>query len=543
MSIAMLLRVQETTSGKSLIVPVSALSATFAWYDFYIFVFLAPILGGAFFPADSSRATLLAAFATYVAGFLARPFGAVFFGRMGDRLGRKHAFLLTLFVLGASTVAMGLLPTFARSAFPIFGTLFGVGWIAPILLLSLRLLQGFAFGGAQVGAAIYVAENAGDRRGYATSWIAGSALFGLLLALAMIALCRDYLYTASAFAAWGWRTLFLVSVVLLAVWGFFRLRAEETEEFVAAMKEGGRTQKSVAESLAPWSRATKLLLLLLGATAGQGVVCYTAQIYPMFFLTDNLKLTNLNATYLVGLSLVIGAPFYVFFGWLSDRIGRFKIIMAGCLMAALTYAPLFGALTHYINPELQSAAAGNPITITADASTCGLRFALQPRSALSNCEQAEQFLVKRGLRFHFRNEPGLGDNVKLTLGATTIVGWDSVEWIEVLSVAGYASAPSPHAIKWVMAEAVLVLLMIYAAMVSAPMTAFLVEQFPQPQTRYASMALPYDIGSGWFGGLLPLVGGGLAALFGHIHFVIWFSTVVAAMSFLIGTRFLYENES
>jgi MFS family permease len=540
MSIATLLRVQETPSAKWLITPVSVVGATFAWYDFYIFVFLAPILGSAFFPADSARATLLAAFTTYAAGFLARPVGAIFFGRMGDRLGRKHAFLLTLFVLGATTVAMGLLPTFGRSAFPIFGTMFGVGWIAPILLLSLRLLQGFAFGGAQVGAAIYVAENASDRRGYATSWIASSALFGLLLALAMIALCR-HLYDASAFAAWGWRASFLASVILLAVWGFFRLRAEETEEFEQAMKEGNRSRPSLTEGLAPWSRYTKLLLILLGATAGQGVVCYTAQIYPMFFLTDNLRLTNLNATYLVGMSLVLGAPFYVFFGWLSDKIGRFKIIMAGCLMAALTYFPLFAALTHYVNPELASFATNSQITISADASTCGFRFALEPRSALSNCDQAEQFLVKRGLRFRFRNEPGLGENVKLTLGETTIVGWDSVEWIQALSVAGYASVPSPHRINWVMAEAVLVLLMIYAAMVSGPMTAFLVELFPT-QTRYASMALPYDIGTGWFGGLLPLVGGGLAALFGHIHLVIWFSTAVAAMSFVIGTRFLSENE-
>jgi MFS family permease len=541
MSIATLLRTQETTSARWLITPVSAVGAAFAWYDFYIFIFLAPVLGSAFFPAGSARSTLLAAFATYVVGFLARPVGAVFFGRMGDRLGRRHAFLLTFFVLGASTVTMGLLPTFARSAFPIFGTMFGVGWVAPILLVSLRLLQGFAFGGAHVGAAVYVAENAADRRGYATSWIASSALFGLLLALAMLALCRDYLYEASAFAAWGWRAPFLASVILLAVWGFIRLRAEETEEFEKVMKEGGRARRPLTESLAPWSRYTKLVLILLGATAGQGVVCYMAQIYPMFFLTDNLKLTSLNATYLVGLSLVIGVPFYVLFGWLSDKIGRFKIIMAGCLMASLTYFPLFAALTHYVNPELATFAANSPITISADASTCGFRFALEPRSALSKCEQAEQFLVKRGLRFHFSNQPDLGANVKLTLGATTIMGWDSVEWIEALSVAGYASVPSPHRINWVMAEAVLALLMVYAAMVSGPMAAFLVEQFP-PLTRYGSMALPYDIGSGWFGGLLPLVGGGVAALFGHIHFVIWFSTAVAAMSFLIGTRFLSENE-
>jgi MFS family permease len=542
MSIATLLRVQETPSGRWLITPVSVLGATFAWYDFYVFVFLAPILGSAFFPADSARATLLAALATYVAGFLARPVGAVFFGQVGDRLGRKHAFLLTLFVLGATTVTMGLLPTFARSAFPVFGSMFGIGWVAPVLLLSLRLLQGFAFGGAQVGAAIYVAENAGDRRGYATSWVASSALFGLLLALAMLALCRDYLYDANAFAAWGWRAPFLASVLLLAVWGFFRLRAEETEEFEAVMREGHRARKPLTESLAPWSRYTKLLLVLLGATAGQGVVSYAAQIYPVLFLTENLKLTYLNAAYLVGFALMIGAPFYVFFGWLSDKIGRLKIIMAGCLMAALTFFPLFAALTHYVNPELASFAAGSPITISADTSTCGLRFALEPRSPLSNCEQAEQFLVKRGLRFRLKNEPELGANVMLSLGETKIDGWDSVEWIEALSVAGYASAPSPHRINWLMAEAVLVLLMIYAAMVSGPMAAFLVELFP-PQTRYASMALPYDIGSGWFGGLLPLVGGGVAALFGHVHFVIWFATAVAAMTFLIGTRYLSENES
>src|SRR5437660_5758956 len=345
----------------------SSLGTVFEWYDFYLYATLAPFFAALFFPSGNATAALLSAFVTYAAGFLVRPFGALVFGRVGDIVGRKYTFLVTIVFMGASTFAVGLLPTYSA-----------IGWGAPILLVLLRLVQGLALGGEYGGAATYVAEHAPkDRRGYATSWIQTTATLGFFLSLGIIALCRTQM-PAATFADWGWRIPFLVSLILLAFSVYIRLRLNESPLF-QRMKEEGRGSKSpLTDSFFRYPNNRYVLLALLGATAGQGVVWYTGQFYALFFLTITLKLDYLNAYALIGLSLLIGTPMFIFFGWLSDKIGRLKIILPGCLIAALTYFPLFAALTHYVNPDLEAFQANTKISVSVDQSTCVLHIFVAP---------------------------------------------------------------------------------------------------------------------------------------------------------------------
>src|SRR6266545_4535635 len=364
----------------------SSLGTVFEWYDFYLYATLAPFFAALFFPKGNDTAALLSAFATYAAGFLVRPFGALIFGRIGYLVGRKYTFLVTIVVMGGATFAVGLLPTFAT-----------IGWLAPILLVSLRLLQGLALGGEYGGAATYVAEHARpDDRGYATSFIQTTATLGFFLALVVIGFSRFYI-EAKTFADWGWRIPFLVSLILLAFSVYIRLKLNESPVFKRMKAEGKGSKAPLTESFLRYPNNKYVALALLGATAGQGVVWYTGQFYALFFLTITLKVDYATAYWLIAASLVIGTPFFLVFGALSDRIGRKKIIMAGCLLAALTYFPLFKGLTHYVNPTLEAYQQQTPITVAA--SDCNFHMFVGPWSRFTDCDKAKDFLTKAGLTF------------------------------------------------------------------------------------------------------------------------------------------------
>jgi MFS family permease len=505
----------------------SSLGTVFEWYDFYLYAILAPAFAVLFFPKGNDTAALLSAFATYAAGFLVRPFGAVVFGRIGDLVGRKYTFLITITVMGAATFFVGLLPTYES-----------IGILAPILLVTLRLLQGLALGGEYGGAATYVAEHAPtDKRGYATSWIQTTATVGLLLALAVIFLCRSG-FGEDAFKGWGWRVPFLVSLILLVFSFYIRMRLNESPVFRRMKEEGRGSKRPLTESFFHYPNNKYVLLALLGATAGQGVVWYTGQFYALFFLSITLKL-DANTTYLlIGASLVIGTPFFIFFGWLSDRIGRLKIILAGCLIAAVSYFPLFQGLTHYVNPALEQFQASTPITVAA--TDCNFHIFPTAKTVFSDCDRAKDFLTKSGLSFD--SLPAVeGQTVVTKIGDVELQGWDEAKYKEALASKGYPAKADPAAINYPMTLLLLVIMVIYVTMVYGPIAAFLVELFPT-KIRYTSMSLPYHIGNGWFGGMLPLLATAMVAAAGNIYYGLWYPIVVAVMTLVIGAIFLRDTK-
>jgi len=523
----------STTGGMSkdekFVIFASSLGTIFEWYDFYLYAVLAPFFAALFFPAGNDTAALLSAFATYAAGFLVRPFGALIFGRIGDLVGRKYTFLVTIMVMGTATFLVGVLPTFNS-----------VGWLAPIMLVTLRLCQGLALGGEYGGAATYVAEHSRPHeRGYATSYIQTTATLGLLLALIVIALCRGNM-VAKDFSEWGWRIPFLVSVILLVFSVYIRLKLNETPIFQKMVSEGKGSKAPLTESFFHYPNNKYVLLALLGATAGQGVVWYTGQFYALFFLVITLKVDYITAYWLIGLSLVIGTPFFIFFGWLSDRIGRLKIILAGCAIAALTYFPLFQGLTHYVNPALEAFAKANPITVTADQSTCNFHIFVGPWSKFTDCDRAQDFLTKSGLSFKIAHAAE-SKSVDMDIGGTKIQGWDNAKWTAALAAKNYPKAADPKQINWFMAELILVIMVIYVTMVYGPIAAFLVEMF-QTKIRYTSMSLPYHIGNGWFGGMLPLLATAVVAATGDIYAGLWYPIIVAVMTLVIGLVFLRDTK-
>ncbi len=505
----------------------SSLGTVFEWYDFYLYATLAPFFAALFFPKGNDTAALLSSFATYAAGFLVRPFGALVFGRVGDIVGRKYTFLVTITVMGAATFAVGLLPTFQA-----------IGWAAPVLLVLLRLLQGLALGGEYGGAATYVAEHAAEsRRGYDTSWIQTTATLGFFLALMVILACRGTM-AKEVFAEWGWRIPFLVSLVLLVFSIYIRLKLEESPVFQKIKSEGRTSKAPLTESFANWENGKIVLLALLGATAGQGVVWYTGQFYALFFLIITLKLDFQSAYILIAISLVLGTPLFIFFGWLSDKIGRKNIIMAGCLLAVLTYFPLFKGLTHYVNPDLEAAAAKTQVSIAA--SDCTFHIFVGPWSRFSDCDKAKDFLTKQGISF--TSLPAVeGQSVVLKVGDVELKGWNEAGYKEALKTAGFPAAADPSKVNWFMTEVILVILVLYVTMVYGPIAAFLVELFPA-RIRYTSMSLPYHIGNGWFGGMLPLLATAMVAASGNIYFGLWYPIVVAAMTLVVGTTLLKETK-
>ena len=513
----------------------SSLGTVFEWYDFYLYATLAPFFAALFFPKGNDTAALLSAFATYAAGFLVRPFGALVFGRVGDLVGRKYTFLVTILIMGFATAAVGLLPTFES-----------IGWLAPILLVSLRLLQGLALGGEYGGAATYVAEHAPQgKRGYDTSWIQTTATLGFFLALAVIGGCRLWM-DAKVFADWGWRLPFLVSLFLLAFSVYIRLKLNESPVFMRMKSEGKASKSPLTDSFLRYPNNKYVLLALLGATAGQGVVWYTGQFYALFFLIITLKVDYLTAYMLIGASLLLGTPFFIFFGSLSDKIGRLKIIMAGCLIATVTYFPLFKALTHYVNPALE--AYSQKTSISVAAKDCNFHMFVGPWSKFSDCDKAKDFLTKQGLSF--QSLPATGNESVVTkIGDVELKGWNEAKYKDALKASGYpgiAEDGKPknadkNQINYPMTLLILFIMLIYVTMVYGPIAAYLVELFPT-QIRYTSMSLPYHIGNGWFGGMLPLVATAMVAASGDIYYGLWYPIVVALMTLVVGTLFLKETK-
>jgi MFS family permease len=546
---------QRLGKEETKVIFASSLGTVFEWYDFYLYATLAPFFAALFFPKGNDTAALLSAFATYAAGFLVRPFGALVFGRLGDIVGRKYTFLVTILVMGFSTFAVGLLPTFAA-----------VGWLAPILLVSLRLLQGLAPGGEYGGAATYVAEHAAPgRRGYDTAWIQTTATLGFFMSLAVIGIIRfGNVMTPADFAQWGWRIPFLVSLLLLIFSVYIRLKLNESPIFQKMKAEGKGSKAPLTDSFLRYPNNTYVLLALLGATAGQGVVWYTGQFYALFFLTITLKVDGQTAYTLIAISLLLGTPFFILFGWLSDKVGRLWIILAGCLIAALTYFPLFQALTHYVNPALETFAQKNAITVAARE--CGFHIFVTPFTRYTDCDRAKDYLTKSGLSFKSTDLPaGSTENVVVTIGGKEIrfldkdgkPGWNEATMAAALFDAGYpglskktddkgvvtfVSKPADKAaINWTMTLGILFIMLIYVTMVYGPIAAFLVELFPT-RIRYTSMSLPYHIGNGWFGGMLPLLATAMVAASGDIYFGLWYPIVVAIMTVVVGALFLRDNK-
>jgi MFS family permease len=506
------------TREEKFVIFASSLGTVFEWYDFYLYATLAPFFASLFFPPGNDTAALLSAFATYAAGFLVRPFGALLFGRIGDLVGRKY--------LSRHHPRHGQFDVPGRIAadlrqYRLDGAV-PSGDAAPA--------AGPRMGGEYGGAATYVAEHSRPHdRGYSTSFIQTTATLGFFLALGIILLCR-ITFDANAFAAWGWRIPFLVSVVLLVYSVYIRLRLNESPIFKKMKEEEGKGSKApLTDSFLRYPNNKYVLLALLGATAGQGVVWYTGQFYALFFLTLTLKLDYVAAYILIGISLIIGTPLFIVFGWLSDRIGRLKIILAGCLIAAVSYFTLFGALTHFVNPALEKFQQANEVTVTVDQATCQH---ITPWNTPTPCDSARDFLTKAGVSFATAAGPA-GSAPVLTIrsasGTKTLEGLNGANWTAALTAAGYPSKADPAA------------LVIYVTMVYGPIAAFLVELFPT-RIRYTSMSLPYHIGNGWFGGVLPLVATAVVASTGNIYSGLWYPIGVAVMTVVIGGLMLRDTK-
>ena len=533
------------TQGHKKVIFASSLGTVFEWYDFYLYGSLAAIIAKQFFSGLNETSAFIFALLAFAAGFAVRPFGAVFFGRLGDMIGRKYTFLVTIVIMGASTFLVGVLPNYAS-----------IGFAAPAILIALRLLQGLALGGEYGGAATYVAEHAPHgKRGLYTSFIQTTATLGLFLSLLVILGVRTYLGT-EAFEAWGWRIPFLLSIVLLGISVWIRLQLNESPLFQQMKAEGKGSKAPITESF--FTKNGRIVLLaLLGATAGQAVVWYAGQFYAMYFLTQSLKVDATTTWLLIAAALVLGTPFFVFFGWLSDKIGRKGIIMAGCLIAALTYFPLFKALTHYANPAVAEASASAPAVVHADPDTCSFQFDPVGKKVFTNsCDIATAALAKAGIPYTIQAAPA-GTVARIAVGNTEVAGYEGAglakddskakadafgaELKTALTAGGYPEKADPARINKPMVLLILWVLVIYVTMVYGPIAAWLVELFPT-RIRYTSMSLPYHIGNGWFGGFLPTIAFALVAATGNIYYGLWYPIVIALMTFVIGTLFLRETK-
>ncbi len=505
----------------------SSLGTVFEWYDFYLYGSLAAIIAKQYFTNLDPTSAFIFALLAFAAGFVVRPFGALVFGRLGDKVGRKQTFLVTILIMGASTFLVGVLPGYAT-----------LGVIAPVALIGLRLLQGLALGGEYGGAATFVAEHAPEgRRGEFTSWIQTTATLGLFLSLMVILGTRTAL-GEDAFAAWGWRIPFLMSALLLGISVWIRLSMEESPVF-QRMKAEGRTSKSpLKESFGEWRNLKVVLLALFGLTAGQGVVWYTGQFYALFFLTQTLKIDAPSANLLIGAALLLGTPFFVLFGMLSDRIGRKPIILAGCAIAALTYFPLFHAMTAAGNPALARALATAPVTLVADRSECSFQF--NPTGAtrfVSSCDVAKQLLANASVNYDTIDGTG---PAHIRIGDRELPTNDAAALAAALKESGYPTAADPAEINRPLLVLLLFVLVLYVTMVYGPIAAMLVELFPT-RIRYSSMSLPYHIGNGWFGGLLPTTAFAIVAQTGNIYSGLWYPIVVASATAIIGLFFLRDT--
>ena len=534
------------TKEERKVIFASSLGTVFEWYDFYLYGSLAAIIAKHFFAGVNETTSFIFALLAFAAGFAVRPFGAIVFGRLGDMIGRKHTFLITIVIMGISTAIVGFLPGYAT-----------IGVAAPIILITLRLLQGLALGGEYGGAATYVAEHAPKgKRGYFTSWIQTTATLGLFMSLLVILACRTILGT-EAFEAWGWRIPFLLSILLLIVSVYIRLQLSESPVFLKMKAEGKSSKAPLTESFARWDNLKIVIMALLGGTAGQAVVWYTGQFYALFFLLQTLKIDPQTANLLIAGSLLIGTPFFVIFGSLSDRIGRKGIIMAGCILAALTYFPIFHALTQYGNPDVFAAQAKNPVTVIADPDQCSFQFDPVGKAKFtSSCDLAKTVLAKRAIPYeNVKAEPGtvaqvrIGDKVIQSFEGTGMPAADFKARNDAfvatlgssLKEAGYPEKADPAKTNYPMVLLLLTILVIYVTMVYGPIAAWLVELFPA-RIRYTSMSLPYHIGNGWFGGFLPTVAFAMVAATGDIYYGLWYPIIIAVMTAILGIFFLPETK-
>ncbi len=519
--------VEESSGEKARVIFASSLGTVFEWYDFYLYATLAPFFASLFFPSGNATAALLASFATYAAGFLVRPFGALVFGRIGDLVGRKYTFLVTILVMGVSTATVGLLPTYES-----------IGMLSPIILVMLRLAQGLALGGEYGGAATYVAEHAPDnKRGLHTSFIQTTATLGFFLSLVVIGVARRSLDDA-AFKEWGWRLPFLVSLILLGISVYIRLKLNESPLFLKMKAEGKGSKAPLRESFGSWPNLKIVLLALFGAAAGQGVVWYTGQFYALFFLTGTLKIEWQTAYNILTIALALGTGLFIFFGWLSDKVGRKNIMLAGCVLGALTYFPIFKAMTHYGNPALEEFAERT--TISVSANDCQVHLFPNPKTKYSECDKIQDFLAKRSLSFETTAAPeGQGPTVRLN--DTTIQGFDEKALTATLKTMGYPAKADPERVNVFMLVLLVFIQVVYVTMVYGPIAAFLVELFPT-RIRYTSMSLPYHIGNGWFGGMLPLTTAAVVAATGNIYAGLWYPVIVAAITVVIGAIFIRETK-
>jgi MFS family permease len=473
--------------------------------------------------------TLLA----FAAGFAVRPFGALIFGRLGDMIGRKYTFLITMTLMGVGTFFIGMLPGYATW-----------GIAAPVVLIALRLVQGLALGGEYGGAATYVAEHAPrNQRGYYTSWIQTTATLGLFLALLLILGIRSAMGEES-FGDWGWRIPFLLSGILLIISIWIRLSLNESPIFQKMKDEGKTSKRPLSEAFGEWANAKVAILALFGATAGEAVVWYGGQFYALFFLTQTLKVPGVTAQILIVIALTLGTPFFIIFGWLSDRIGRKPIILAGFLLAALTYFPIFKGITHFANPKLEAALAASPVTVIADPSECSFQFkATGTEKFTTGCDIAKSGLVNLSVNYQTQDAPK-GTPAQVKIGEQTLSA-TAVDFAKSLAAAiknhGYPASADPADINYVMTTVLLWILVVYVTLVYAPIAAWLVELFPS-RIRYSGMSLPYHIGNGWFGGFLPATVFAIVAWTGNISAGLGYPVGVALMSLVIGFLFLPETK-
>ncbi|MDY0873939.1 MFS transporter [Dongia rigui] len=529
-----------------MVVFASSLGTVFEWYDFYLYGSLAAIIAKQFFAGVNPTAAFIFALMAFAAGFAVRPFGAIVFGRIGDLVGRKYTFLVTITIMGISTFIVGLLPNYAS-----------IGIAAPVILVLLRLLQGLALGGEYGGAATYVAEHApAGKRGLHTAWIQTTATLGLFLSLIVILVTRTTL-GEEVFADWGWRIPFLISLLLLLISVWIRLKLSESPTFQKMKAEGKGSKAPLTESFGRWDNLKIVLLALFGLTAGQAVVWYTGQFYALFFLTQTLKIDPVTANYFIAAALLVGTPAFILFGWLSDKIGRKRIIMAGCALAVVTYFPVFKGITHFANPALEAAQATAPVTVVADPDSCSFQFnPVGTAKFLTSCDIAKAFLAKGSVNYANEAAPA-GAVAQVKVGETVIDSFEgqglpaeelkakteafTAAMTAAVTAAGYPAKADPAQINHVMTFLLLLYLVLLVTMVYGPIAAMLVELFPT-RIRYTSMSLPYHIGNGWFGGFLPTVSFAMVAASGDIYYGLWYPIVIAAMTLVVGVLFIHETK-
>jgi len=521
------------TSEQRMVIFASSLGTIFEWYDFYIYGTLGAFLAKYFFSNVPANVGFIFALLAFAAGFAVRPFGALIFGRLGDTIGRKYTFLITMSLMGVGTFFIGVLPGYASW-----------GIMAPVVLIALRLVQGLALGGEYGGAAIYVAEHApANKRGYYTSWIQTTATLGLFMALLLILGIRTAMGEKD-FGDWGWRIPFLLSAILLAVSVWIRLKLNESPLFKRMVEEGKQSKRPLGEAFGQWSNAKIAIAALLGATAGEAVVWYGGQFYALFFLTQTLKVPAVTAWIMIAVSLAIGTPCFILFGWLSDKIGRKPIMLAGFALAVVTYFPIFGGLTHFANPKLEHALSASPVTVTADPSQCSFQFkATGTETFTTACDIIKSTLVNLSVNYENIKAPA-GTKASVKIGDTQLNA-DTSNLPAAIAAAvkahGYPASADPKDINYPMTVLLLAILVVYVTMVYGPIAAWLVELFPT-RIRYSGLSLPYHIGNGWFGGFLPATVFAIVAATGNIYSGLWYPIVIAAMSFVVGLIFLPETK-